>query len=87
MAVVDVGYFVAGEVSEGLGGAEVREEGAVAGEDVGFRCAGGGGRGGVGPGAGVFCRVGGGEGEGAERDADVEVGEDELDAGAVSQSG
>lgn len=83
---VDVGDFGAGEVGEGFGGAEVREEGAVAREDVGFGCGGGGGGGGVGPRAGVFGCVGGGEGEGAECDADVEVGEDELDAGEV-QSG
>ncbi len=65
----------------------MREEGAVAGEDVGFG-RGGGGRGRcVGPGAGVIGCVGGSEGEGTECDADVEIGEDELDAGEVSQEG
>ena len=70
---VDVCEFGTGNVSEGGGGAEVREEGAVALEDVGFVRAGGGGAGGVGPGAGVFRGVGGGVGEGAEGDAEVEV--------------
>lgn len=65
----------------------MREEGAVAGEDVGFGCGGGGGGGGVGPGAGVVGCVGGGEGEGTDCDADVEVGEDELDAREVGQDG
>ena len=85
MVGVDVRDLGTGEVCEGFGGAEVREEGAVAGEDVGFGRGGGGGGRGVRPGAGVFGCVGGGEGEGAECDADVEVGEDELDAGEVSQ--
>lgn len=87
VAGVGVRNFGAREVGEGFGGAEVGEEGAVAGEDVGFGRGGGGGGGGVGPGAGVFGCVGGGEGEGAERDADVEIGEDELDAGAIGQHG
>ena len=87
MLRVDGGDFGTGGVGEGFGGAEVREEGAVAGEDVGFRRAGCGGGRGVGPGAGVFGRVGSGEGEGTACDADIEVGEDELDAGEVSQDG
>lgn len=62
----------------------MREEGTVAGEDVGFGCAGGGWGGSVGPGAGVFGCVAGGEGEGTECDADIEIGEDELDAREVS---
>ena len=78
---VDVRDLGAGDVGEGFGGAEVREEGAVAGEDVGFRGARGGRGGGVGPGAGVFGRVARGEGEGADCDADIKVGEDELYAG------
>lgn len=36
VAGVDVRDFGAGEVGQGFGGAEVREEGAVAGEYVGF---------------------------------------------------
>lgn len=73
---VDGGDLGPGEVGEGFGGAEVREEGAVALQEVGFRVPGGRGVGGVWPGAGVGGGVGGGEGEGAEGDADVEVGED-----------
>lgn len=65
----------------------MREEGAVAREDVGFRRGGCGGGRGVGPGAGVLGRVGGGEGEGADCDANVEIGEDELDAGEVRSGG
>lgn len=65
----------------------MREERAVAGEDVRLGGGGRGGGGGVGPGAGVLDCVGGGEGEGTECDADVEIGEDELDAGGVGQDG
>lgn len=61
----------------------MREEGAVTGEDVGLRCARGGGGRSVGPGTGVFDCVGGGEGESTECDADVEIGEDELDTREV----
>lgn len=58
VVLVDVGDFGPGEVSEGFGRAEVREEGAVAGQDVGFGRGGGGGGGSVGPGAGVLGCVG-----------------------------
>lgn len=72
-AGVDEGDLVAGVVGQGFGGAEVGEEGAVAGEDGEL---GGGGRGGVGcvgPGPGVFVGVGCCVVERAEGDADVEV--------------
>lgn len=78
---VYVGQLLADAVGQRLGGAEVREEVAVAFEDVEFF------RGGVlvvaaeGPGARRRRRVFGGEGERAEGDAEVEVGEDELDRG------
>ena len=65
----------------------MREEGAVAGEDVWFGCGRGGGGGGVGPGAGVFGCIGGGEGEGTDCDTDIKIGKDELNAYEVSQDG
>lgn len=58
VVLVDVGDFGPGDVGEGFGRAEVREEGAIAGEDVGFGRGGRGGGGGVGPGAGVLACVG-----------------------------
>ena len=62
---IDVADLGAGDVGEGFGGAEMREERAVALEDVGFFCAGGDGSRGVGPRTGVFGGVGRGEVEGA----------------------
>lgn len=79
MREVDVGDDGAGAVGERFGGAEVREEGAVAGEDGELGHARGRGRWGEGPGARVLFGVSRGEGEGAEGDAEVEVGEDQLD--------
>ena len=55
---IDVADLGAGDVGERFGGTEVREERAVALEDVGFLCAGGDRGGGVGPGTGVLGCVG-----------------------------
>ena len=62
---VDIPDFVAGDVGEGFGGAEMREVGAVLLQDELFVGAGCDGLGGVGPGARVFGRVVGAVVEGA----------------------
>ena len=73
MIIVDGSNLEAGDVSEGLGGAEMREKGTVTLEYVRFFGAGGNRVRGVGPGTGVFARVVGGEVEGAQGDTDVKV--------------
>lgn len=65
VVVVDAGDLFAGDVCKRFGGAEVREKGAVALEDVGLVGAGGDRVWGVGPRAGILAGVGRAEGEGA----------------------
>ena len=65
MVEVDIADFVAGDVGEGFGGAEMREVRAVLLQDELFVGAGCDGLGGVGPGACVFRGVVGAVVEGA----------------------